>query len=228
MIATFQPYPTSWQFKNASRTIPSISRLPGICRQSWDKPRYPCHGPWLQVDIMGLGVILVPTSPPDPLYRLRTRTHGHPHSHHIDFEPGPWDSRRPGCAGNPTGLRVILAPISPPDPWYRFWFSAHDHSHTHHTNFEPGPWDCRLPGIRPESWDIPGYPGHVPWFKVDVVGLGLTLVPMSPPDALYRLWARAHGHPQTHHTDFEPGRDMSGVLGYPGIFRAWAPGSKSI
>ena len=34
------------------------------------------HGSWFEVDIMGLGVMLVPISPPDPLYRLGTRAHG--------------------------------------------------------------------------------------------------------------------------------------------------------
>ena len=108
----------------------------------------------------------------------------------------------PGYAGNPWISRDIpgmglqsqyegsggdIGTNITPRPIISILNRAHGHSHTHHIDFEPGPWDSRLPRISWEAWDILGYPGHGTWFKIDIVGLGVTLVPKSPPDPLYRL-----------------------------------------
>jgi hypothetical protein len=98
-------------------------------------------------------------------------------------------------------------------------------------------------GICLESLDIPGYSGHGPWFKVDIMGLGVILVPMSPPDPLYRFCPPGI---KLSCVFSQPRASKLGSLGYPGISKdsrhipAWfkigmvglgvtmGPGSKSI
>ena len=52
-----------------SRDIQGLQTYPGLVQNRYGGSGGD-HGPWLKVDIMGLGVILVPMSTPDPLYRL--------------------------------------------------------------------------------------------------------------------------------------------------------------